>query len=221
MDTYENKYKEALERAKAMIKVAANQDEAIGFANTIFPELKESEDEKVEKAIFGMVYDSDNELWSSYDVTKSDVLAWLEKQGKQKFEMKTAEESLGIDSDTYNKIVDECIFGEQKPEENKGNLGRISPNWIEDEDMVDEIIVDIEVLKEQERTKDGKALYQKEIDWLIALKDRIQPRQEWNEEDECYMTECINAIATKDSWSFEEKRKTKHWVKSLKQRIGG
>ena len=30
-------------------------------------------------------------------------------------EMKTAEESLGIDSDTYNKIVDECIFGGQKP----------------------------------------------------------------------------------------------------------
>ena len=52
--------------------------------NRIFPELKEDEDEKVEKAIFGMVYDSDNELWSSYDVTKSDVLDWLEKQGKQK-----------------------------------------------------------------------------------------------------------------------------------------
>ena len=34
---------------------------------------------------------------------------------EQKFEMKTAEESLGVDSDTYNKIVDECIFGEQKP----------------------------------------------------------------------------------------------------------
>ena len=30
-------------------------------------------------------------------------------------EMKSAEESLGIDSDTYNKIVDECIGGEQEP----------------------------------------------------------------------------------------------------------
>ena len=38
-----------------------------------------------------------------------------EKQGEQKFEMKSAAESLGVDSDTYNKIVDECIFGEQKP----------------------------------------------------------------------------------------------------------
>lgn len=41
----------------------------------------------------------------------------------------------------------------------------------------------------------------------------------WSEEDECYMDECINAIATKDVWSFEEKRKTKHWLKSLKERI--
>ena len=40
-----------------------------------------------------------------------------EKQGEQKptIEMKTPEESLGIDSDTYNKIVDECVYGEQKP----------------------------------------------------------------------------------------------------------
>ena len=40
----------------------------------------------------------------------------------------------------------------------------------------------------------------------------------WSEEDECYMGECIGAIATKDGWSFEEKRKTKHWLKALKDR---
>ena len=40
-----------------------------------------------------------------------------EKQGKQKsiIKMKTPEESLGIDSDTYNEIVDACIYDEQKP----------------------------------------------------------------------------------------------------------
>ena len=41
---------------------------------------------------------------------------FLEKQGEHKptIEMITLEESLGIDSETYNKIVDECIYGEQK-----------------------------------------------------------------------------------------------------------
>jgi hypothetical protein len=39
-----------------------------------------------------------------------------EKQGEKKpiIEMKSAEESLGIDSETYNKIVDECIYGDDK-----------------------------------------------------------------------------------------------------------
>ena len=42
-----------------------------------------------------------------------------------------------------------------------------------DEKMIDEIIVDIEVLKEQEMTKYGKELYQEEIDWLKSLKQKI------------------------------------------------
>ena len=36
-----------------------------------------------------------------------------ERQVEQNFEMKTAAESLGVDSETYNKIIDECIFGDQ------------------------------------------------------------------------------------------------------------
>jgi len=40
-----------------------------------------------------------------------------EKQVEKKpvIEMKSAAESIGVDSETYNKIVDECIFDEQKP----------------------------------------------------------------------------------------------------------
>ena len=56
-----------------------------------------------------------------------------EKQDEQKptIEMKTPEESLGIDSGTYNKIVDECIYGEQK-----------SINKIEAKFKVDDWVVD-------------------------------------------------------------------------------
>ena len=41
---------------------------------------------------------------------------FLDEQCEQKpvIKMKTPEESLGIDSETYSKIVDECIYGEQK-----------------------------------------------------------------------------------------------------------
>ena len=37
-----------------------------------------------------------------------------ETEQKPAVKMKTPEESLGIDSDTYNEIVDKCIYGEQK-----------------------------------------------------------------------------------------------------------
>jgi hypothetical protein len=48
---------------------------------------------------------------------------------------------------------------------------------------------------------------------------KMGQKSKWTDEDECHMRECILAVATKDSWSFEEKRRTKHWLKSLKQRM--
>ena len=105
-------YDEALERARN-IRFGNPQS---GTANTvceeIFPELKEeSEDERIREQIVYAI----NKL-NVPGSEKNKLLAWLEKQGEQKpiIEMKSAEESLGIDSDTYNEIVDECIYGEQK-----------------------------------------------------------------------------------------------------------
>ena len=146
----------------------------------MLPELKESEDKKIRKALKQYFVNSfqNNGIAAICGVHIKDVLAWLERQAKQKpavdtkviipkfrvgdivksksqpmlsprkiisigkdcywcedrgcigfaweddyeiveqkptVEMKTPEESLGIDSDTYNKIVDECVYGEQKP----------------------------------------------------------------------------------------------------------
>ena len=53
-----------------------------------------------------------------FGITQYQIDNWLKKYvdvEKLPFEMKTPEESLGIDSDTYSKIVDECIYGEKKP----------------------------------------------------------------------------------------------------------
>ena len=56
-----------------------------------------------------------------------------------------------------------------------------------------------------------------ELDKL--MREEKQGKPKWTDEDECYMGECISAVATKNGWSFEEKRKTKHWLMSLKQRM--
>ena len=76
------------------------------------------------------------------DIIVNEYNSWLEKQGQKKciddltqqeamdiavakcfeqgeqkpvIKMKTPEESLGIDSETYNEIVNDCIFGENEP----------------------------------------------------------------------------------------------------------
>ena len=49
MDTYEKKYNEALERAQKVTR--AGGDVAVVIVQDIFPELRESEDERIRKAL--------------------------------------------------------------------------------------------------------------------------------------------------------------------------
>ena len=80
---YEKKYKEALERARdLMIKQnppAFDKD----LISLVFPELKESEDERIRKGLIKAVSGilKENTLYGT-DVTREEALAWLEKQKK-------------------------------------------------------------------------------------------------------------------------------------------
>lgn len=149
------RYDKAINTIRNLVKAGLIYEDA---AIQVFPELKESEDEKIRRFLIDFIEvckwtEKEEQGWP----LKEECLAWLEKQdninptedelealriaayeptknwseklqslyekltnceqGEQKpvFEMKTPEESLSIDSDTYNKIVDECIYGEQKP----------------------------------------------------------------------------------------------------------
>ena len=67
-------YDEALERAKKFYgKIIAEE---------IFPGLKESEDERIKKAIIEFFESEDDNTTYSL-VRKKDIIAWLEKQGKK------------------------------------------------------------------------------------------------------------------------------------------
>ena len=54
----------------------------------IFPELKESEDEKIKKAIIEFFESEDDNATYSL-VRKKDIIAWLEKQGKKEYALKS------------------------------------------------------------------------------------------------------------------------------------
>ena len=73
---YEKAYKEALELMKGCIP------DGNGFVNIrpcdIFPELRESEDERIRKALIDFVQQYGDDFYSQ--VSKGRAIAWLEKQ---------------------------------------------------------------------------------------------------------------------------------------------
>lgn len=77
---YEEKYKDALERAKDMLSYKEVRQEDMEY---LFPELKESEDEMIRKELKRAIAVALD--YSYFDkVTADNCIAWLEKQCEQK-----------------------------------------------------------------------------------------------------------------------------------------
>ena len=82
MDTYKQKYKEALERAKSewvnnLDNAYKNYRERLGI---IFPELVESEDERIRKELISFV---NNDGWKFTKLTKEEKESWIDWLEKQ------------------------------------------------------------------------------------------------------------------------------------------
>ena len=75
MENYEKAYKEALERCRKLYNEAKTLEytQDLEDYEYIFPELAESEDEKIKGAIIDHLKDHNLIEWA----------AWLEKQGKE------------------------------------------------------------------------------------------------------------------------------------------
>lgn len=80
---YEKKYKEALGRAREFQSQHPTRSEG-DLMVAIFPELAESEDKRITRAINNMLPFIPERAYANNGVTKEDVLTWLKKQGEQK-----------------------------------------------------------------------------------------------------------------------------------------
>lgn len=81
---YEKKYKEALERAKDVHTYYCDDRDQLRKIESIFPELKESEDERIRKELIEHIKankEADFILFKKF--SPNDIIAWLEKQDKQ------------------------------------------------------------------------------------------------------------------------------------------
>ena len=138
---YEKKYKEALEWARKVMqgKVGFVLDEVLEK----FPELKESEDEKIRQFLIHEVTETSDKIMSYRNMNKKDILAWLEKQDKPveinptefdtrlqtligKFDSLPKEELIGSLGFWLNVVQND---GTYKPVEKQGEKKTV-PDWM-------------------------------------------------------------------------------------------
>lgn len=154
---YEKAYKEALEKARQFSERPLEEDSS-SIVEYIFPELKEIEDEKIRKWLIDWAKAVN---WSEqFTVTKEQVLAWLEKQGKQKVSYTTIVETGngGINTLVTGELP---IDGEQNPIEFK---------WSADDKnkllIIEQILNCANLLISSQELTETK-------NWLNSLKQRI------------------------------------------------
>ena len=103
------RYDEALKRAKNTIEVNQTIPDIVECVESLFPELKESEDERIRKELIkGISKTRPNTPFLDTNVTREDAIAWLEKQG-EKQQGKSALEAIKeekVDNRNYIKPID-------------------------------------------------------------------------------------------------------------------
>lgn len=74
-------YDEAIKKATALYKTSEPMSGCNVIIETLFPELKESEDEKIRKALISVLTSDFEKDATIYGITVEEIIAWLEKQG--------------------------------------------------------------------------------------------------------------------------------------------
>ena len=210
---YEKAHKEAIERMKSWVKGEHPEcfSEAQKAAEFIFPELKESEDEKISNAIMAWLkatqYVPDNQV-----ETLNSWIAWLEKQGEI--------------IDEYEDKLDRCACesfdkGYKAALEKQGE----TPTWgEEDENGLGDALWAIQQARTIAKDENDMWNLWYAENWLKSLKDRVrlQPKQEWDEEDEKKIMWLVRLISTAGYRELEtdkmpcSRMELLEWFKSLK-----
>ena len=225
MNTIEKKakaYDEAIKKAQDMLSYKELRRED---AEYLFPELAESEDEKIRKALIECI---------EYNVNiaggfgKQELIAWLEKQGehynfRQKIQVgdhvTRNKDGMLVNLSQLNRVAKPCDKkqGEQKPTEwSEGDISHIGY-------AIDGLE---RYIKEHPDPEFGNATpcEKAAVRWLKSLKDRCLPqaKTEWSEEDEKLRKEIIcrleNHLSKLQHLRMKDEALCKEisWLKSLR-----
>ena len=188
---------EALNEIKSWDFLEGKEIEAI---ETLIPELAGSEDERILASIADCVglMGEDGNVFSNHNVTKAQVLSWLEKQKEQKR------------PEFCNGHCADCELKEQKPAE-----------W-NDTDMKEARANLISVCMDWERGKQTTLLPIVAVRARYFLEHLTEPKPaEWSEEDEHRRTDAIYFLESAKSHYADtsEIEKTILWLQSLSSNL--
>lgn len=207
---YKEKYQKALERAKKGLPI-----------DEVFPELKESDDERIRKELISFV----NKYYG--EETKKEVLAYLERQKEyvsDNFDdVWTTEDCTEIIeageklSPRFKELFKEvCHAWYDKGIELEKQKEKKPARWSEEDKTMLERCISKMVYIIPVPGKHGITDMSFEThtdnelaDWLKYLPERfnLQPKQEWSEEDEKMARFIGNAITTDEASKYLEKKK--------------
>ena len=184
------RYDEALERAKEELSVSHINSDSERQLYRLFPELKESEDEKVRKHLISLVKNWDKDgIVSKYTSNPNDIeriLAWLEKQGQEKsIDMSIKEKAHQIAWETskhYDPLLSKESWCEMAALDMASWLekqGEQKSAWSEEDSVRLQRIIDF-LWKNRKGDTDGIYQQEQDIDWLKSLKQRYS----WKPSDE-------------------------------------
>lgn len=186
----------------------AEKRDAIRF----FPELKESEDERIRKELISQVEKSKH-----HPADKARWIAYLEKQEQKPVERATMRDfnyhEGEPDEKAWSRLFAILNYAEATSDDTPGEEIQALTNWIEgkqkpawseeDESILNNIIA-------------YRYLNVDDLEWIKKLPKRfnLQPKQEWSEEDETKLNDVIHIIE-KHCGLVESIRN--HYVKFLKR----
>lgn len=151
-------YDEALARAKAYLTPdTPDRVDTVGVISTIFPELAESEDEKIRKMMIRYFESCGNLEW--YDgLTPQKAVAWLEKQKPVEQQMYWTEEEI-------EPIISDYLCGREHYGGMIGRLCHLKPKqeWSEKDDEFLRRAINV-----------TKSAYPMTADWLKSIRQKLK-----------------------------------------------
>ena len=161
---YEQMYKDALERARSIRFGNPNSATANVVCEDIFPELKESEDERIRRELIFYFGDMPEDTELRNGVTNRDALVWLEKQDSN-IDNANKEYWRGY-REGKQEILDKYAELEKQTEQK-------STEWSEEDETK---LKSACILLKNTSLKGNEGIVESTIDWLKSLKDRVQPQ---------------------------------------------